>query len=819
MVSKANIVPFAKPRHTTEVYQFGLEPDQEVEKLKRIYDKLGTVGLTEDEEALLALNDPRAQLPDPFAPEAHMINLAEYLDDGTLGEIAKTLLDDIERDDASRADWYEREKDGIRMLGISKEVPDTADFEGASRVVFPMLAQACVEFNARAIAEMWPPNGPVKSVAFGENPSKDRELQASRHQNYMNFLYTDSSDGIPGAFEAEDQLLIRLPLSGSAFKKCYFDPVDEMIHAEFVPAEDLIVPYRSQSLETAARVTHRMRLVPNVVKQRMQSGYWRKISLIAPDEANTEDVVKDEIRQGVERLQDVSGTIHSSDERHVIYEAHVTLDLIAPQWVESVFGQGFDDRDRETGEPTTIQLPYIVTIDKEGHGNPNSVLAIRRNWRIDDPERKRKRIWFIHKKFTPGFGFYGFGILHWLGYLSSASTGVLRALLDAAQFSNLQGGYKSKQIPMKGGDHVLAPGEWREVDATVEDLAKGFFRLPYKEPSPTLFNLLGFLVEQGSKFISTTEAMVGESNQNIPVGTVLARIEQGEKVYSSIHKRLHEANKAEFKIVAELVAEYLPHQAYPYEEDPQVAWLLPQDFDARVDVKPVSDPQIVSRSQRILMAQALVERASAVPDLYDRREVELHYLNALRIPDAETMLLPQPNQETPPMDPVQEGMAMTQGRPVKAFPEQHHEAHLAVHQSWFGRLPPDVQKRLEGAYMAHQAEHLAWVWWGDVSQAMGQPVPADSQMGQPPQPPQAQEQYGLEVAARIGQLPPPGAGDMGIDVDEQVKVAKAAAEIERKDTEAVAKMNRDQVLVEAELRNKAIREALRSSEYRGRYES
>lgn len=629
----------------------------ELERIRQLVATVGVNGLLPEELAEYQ-KDPAAALPQP---DDHYANLAEFLDDSELDHIAQDVIRWVLWDEESRRDWELREKKGIQLLGVSERTEGGAAFEGANKVVHPLLAEAITQFHSRAIAEMWPPSGPVKTQVLGEL-TPELVAQAQRVQDYLNYLYTMQ---MPGGFEEQDQMLFRLPLSGSCFKKVYYDPLEQCICSRLVEPSDFVVPFSAMDLRTTPRFTHRLREMHNDVLKKIQSGYYKKAVLSEPiNETYDYPIVKDEIAltEGRRRTQ-IAG-----DQRHTIYEMYVDYDL-----------DGFEDKD-EAGEETEIALPYIITVDRDSQ----KILRIQRNWKPDDP-LKRKCIYFAHYKFTPGYGFYGYGLLHLIGGLSSAATGSLRALMDAAAFANMQGGFKTRDSKVKGGDTPIAPGEWREVDSSAEDLAKAFFPFPYKEPSETLFRLLQYLDERGQRFAGTTDNLVGEANNNAPVGTTLALIEQGSKTFSAIHKRLHEAAGKEFKITHDLCYDYLPEHGYPYALPGASQTVMARDFDGRVDVVPVSDPSIISSTQRITQAQAILDLAGKFPGKINVDVAIKNMLTAMRVPNPEDYLQTS-------VDPMADTKAQLEIQQIKA--------ELARTQA------EAVAKNIDALYSAEQAAQV-----------------------------------------------------------------------------------------------------------------
>ena len=552
----------------------------------------------------------------------HYSNLAEELPETEINLIGKQLVRAYEDDKSSRKNWEDQYSKGLRMLGVVVE--DRQDpFPGASGVHHPLLAEAATQFQARAIAEMFPAGGPVKTQIIGKTTDKKLE-QAQRVQDFMNFQVTQE---IPDYFNELDQMLFYLALAGSAFKKIYFDNTLDRICSKFVPAEDFVISMENTDLETADRYTQVMKLTRNDIKKQQISGTFKDIPLTKAEgggDSNTGDMVE----QTLQRLEGMTPSM--ADKIHTVLEIHCNLDL------------GEDNNE--------LELPYIVTVDYDSQ----RVLSIRRNWKEDDT-LKRKRTYFVHYKYLPGLGFYGFGLIQMIGGLQHASTGALRALLDSAAFANLNGGFRAKGARIEGGDITVSPGEWVEVEAYGDDLRKSFIPLPFKEPSPTLLQLLGVLTESGRRFASIADAMIGDSAGSGPVGTTIALIEQGSKVFSAIHKRIHQAQGREFKLIYELNGEYLDDE-YSFEVIGENKKIRRKDFTQSISVVPVSDPNIFSQAQRIALAQTGLQLAQTSPDVVDVKEATRRFLQALNIPDYMDLMIE--DEETPRRDPVSENMAV-----------------------------------------------------------------------------------------------------------------------------------------------------------------
>ena len=555
--------------------------------------------------------------------QGHYANLAETLDSGELSRIAMDVVNWVMWDEQSRNDWSRREREGIRMLGVSDMKEGGANFEGASKAVHPLLIEAVMQFQARAIAELMPISGIVQTVILGEtNPYV--LAQSKRVEDYLNYLYLEK---MPGAFEEMDSLLFRLPLSGSCFKHIYYDPILEVPCSRFIEPADFIVPFTATDLDTTARFTHRSLENANSIRKKMAVGFYagdvERYSLTSPNEAYDYPIVKQEIdhTEGKSRVQ-----INNVDERFAILEMSVYLVL-----------KGFEDKD-DLGMETGVALPYIATVDRDNQ----RVLRLVRNYKPDDPKKKRT-IRTIHYKFTPGLGFYGYGLLHMIGGLANSATGALRALLDSAQFANQQGGFKTRDSKILGGDLPIAPGEWREVNSSAEELAKAFFPLPAKEPNDVLFRLLGYLDDRAQRVASTTDIMLGDAPANQAVGTAMQNMENGSKMFSAIHLRLHKAFNKELRILADLVKDHIPDDGYPYLIKGASNTIMATDFDDRVDVIPTSDPNLISQAHKIAQAQGILQLATQFPNIINEKVAIQRMLNAMKAPGIEELMTPEPS--------------------------------------------------------------------------------------------------------------------------------------------------------------------------------
>lgn len=725
------------------------------------------------DESLLA-EDERALLPAKLPRRTDFgANLAETLSEADIAKLAQDAHDGYTSDDASRADWRRREKLGLRLLGVSENDPFEPPFEGASSAVHPGLMEAIIQFQARAIAELWPPEGPAKVVAEGEGVNPMLEQQAGRVAKYLNWAYTQR---MPGGYRHHDRMLFRLPLSGSAFKKVYYCPLAQAVVSAYVPAEDLIVPYGADDLETAPRVTHLLRYAGSDVMRLIESGAYRDVPLAGlSDGADKTDLQSELDAVAGSRLDTATIDEH---ERYVFLEQSIRTSL--------------------PGDPPNS--PYLVTLERDSQ----TVFAVYRDWREGDPQRKRRER-FAHYYFFPGLdGFYGLGFLHVLGRLAESLSGNLRSLLDAGTLANLRGGFRSADVRLPRGNREdgigVKPGEWIPVEATTEELQKLFVQIPYGEPSQTLFNLLQYLDELIRRVAGTTSELLGESTKNVPVGTTLARIEQGLKVQTAIQIRCHQAQAKELALVCQAVADNLPDEAYCRDVLGMAPEQFAAEFDGRVDVRPVSDPNSVTATQRMVIAQALVERAAQAPDLYDRVAVERKLLETMRVQDIDA-LLPDRSQQTPRMGPVEESMSLAMMKPVKAYPDQDHAAHIVVHRQWLDTLTDhEMRQRVEPAAIAHMAEHVAWDYFVRMQQAMGVQLPAAPMgMGQPMDP-QTENALALMAANAVQLMGQTQAQQQQPAIDPaviesagkaQAEEAKAAAEIRRKDAIANAQIERD----------------------------
>ena len=604
----------------------------------------------------------------------HEANLAEALDEGYLGEISSDLRGSYEEDLESRSEWEEAYTKGLDQLGIKFE-ERSQPFEGASGVTHPLIAESVTQFQAQAYKEMLPSGGPVKTQVLGLQ-DQEREDQAVRVKEFMNYQITEVME----EFDPDmDQLLFYLPLSGSTFKKVYYDESKQRAVSKFIPAQDLVVPYAASDLATASRVTHVLRMDANDVRKMQIAGFYRDVELSKYDEDS------DEVRQKVDELQGTSKTY--TDEVFTILEMHVDIDL-----------EGFEDLAPD-GQPTGIALPYIVSID-EGSGQ---ILSIRRNF---DPNTgiAKKRQFFVHYKFMPGLGFYGFGLIHMIGGLGRAATSILRQLIDAGTLANLPAGFKARGVRVRNDDEPLQPGEWRDIDAPGGNIRDAIIPLPYKEPSGTLAQLLGALIEGGRRFVSLADQQTADANGQAPVGTTVALLERGMKVMSAIHKRLHYAQRQEFRILARIFRDNLPPE-YPYDVEGGNRSVFAQDFDDRVDVVPVSDPNIFSMAQRVTLAQTQLQLAQSNPQIHNLHAAYRRMYQALEVQNIDEILPPPPQPQ--PLDPAIENARALMGELLKTFPDQNHDAHIAIHVMYMKTSLVMTSPQVMATLQAHILEHVS----------------------------------------------------------------------------------------------------------------
>ena len=627
-------------------------------------------------QGITMLQDGGAMLGESMmqsAPE-HDSNLADFVDETELEKISSDLLSDYLNDKETRKDWEEGYTQGLDLLGFKYE-DRSQPFQGASGVTHPLLAESVTQFQAQAYKELLPPGGPVKcNIVGAENPAV--EDQAKRVKEFMNYQITSVMEEYDSDM---DQMLFFLALAGSSFKKIYYDTNMGRAVAKFIPVEDLVVPYHSTDLETAPRITHVLKQNKNDVRKSQVSGFYRDVEL---------DVVnkQDRIQETYDKIEGVTPNDSTNyDDQCTLLEMHCDLDI-----------PGFEDIGVDGG-PTGVKLPYIVTIDE----GSRKILSIRRNYAEND-KLKKKIQYFVHYRFLPGLGFYGFGLIHMLGGLSRTATSALRQLIDAGTLSNLPAGFKARGLRIRDDDNPLQPGEFRDVDAPGGDLRQNFVPLPYKEPSQTLMQLLGFCVDAGKRFAAVADAKIADSNNANPVGTTMAMIEQGTKVMSAIHKRCHYAQKVEFKLLARIFQIYLP-PVYPYNVTGGQREIKTTDFDDRIDIIPVSDPSIFSMSQRIQLAQSQLQLAQTNPQMHNLYEAYRRMYQALGIQNIDA-ILPPPARPAP-KDPITENAELLNKKTAQAFADQDHVSHISAHRALMSsvlvRTMPDVLVNT----MSHVLQH------------------------------------------------------------------------------------------------------------------
>ena len=604
-------------------------------------------------------------------------NLAEDVDDRELGSLSSDLMSQYDSNKASRSDWEDSYSKGLELLGFNYE-ERTMPFRGASGVTHPLLAEAAIQFQAQAFNELLPSDGPVKTQVFGDTSSGQIQ-QANRVKEFMNYYIMNVMKEYTPEF---DQMLFYLPLAGSTFKKVYYDEVLERAVSKFVPAENLVVPYETSDLDSCPIIAQVLRMPFNELRKKQVAGFYRDIPVL-PSQGNND------LGGAQEEYDKIQGTSSSQiDYDCTLIEFHVDLDL-----------EGFEELD-EDGEPTGIKVPYIVTVSEDS----GVVLSIRRNF-VEDDAKREKIQYFVHYKFLPCFGFYGLGLIHAIGGLSRTATAALRQLIDAGTFSNLPAGFKTRGLRVRNEDEPLQPGEFRDVDAPGGVLRDSLMPLPFKGPDATLYQLLGFVVDAGRRFATITDMKVGDGNQQAAVGTTIAMLEQGSRVMSAVHKRMHYAMREEFKLLARIMSEYLPSE-YPYMVAGAQRSVKQEDFDDRIDVIPVSDPNIFSQSQRIALAQAELQLATQAPELHDMHEAYRRMYHALGVKDVDKILKPRAEEALIPKDPAQENIDALDSAILKAYEGQSHDAHIQAHLT-FATSPIVAQMPMVGVnLLKHVLEHV-----------------------------------------------------------------------------------------------------------------
>ena len=643
---------------------------------------------TEDGGMLI---DFDGEMSEELMGPSHDANLAEFLDEGDLQSLASELIGEFNTDKQSRKEWARSYVKGLDLLGMKIE-DRHQPWAGASGVFHPVLTEAVVRFQAQAMSEMFPASGPVRTKVVGKQ-TNDKIQQANRVENELNYLLTEEMTEYRDELE---QMLFRLPLAGSAFKKSYYDPIRKRPASMFVPAEDFIVSYGASDLATCPRYTHVMKKTSNEVAELIYNGFYREVELPDPEPDYSD------IQEKYDELEGESAVIED-DDRHTLLEIH--CDMLMPPPFE---------------EPNGLACPYVITIDKSSR----TVLSIRKNWYENDPE-KTKRLHFTHYRYLPGLGFYGTGLIHLIGGLAKSATSILRQLIDAGTLSNLPAGLKARGLRIKGDDSPLMPGEFRDVDVPSGAIKDAITFIPYKEPSSVLYQLLGNIVEEGRRIGSVADVQVGDLNNQAPVGTTLALMERSMKVMSGVQARLHASFKNELRLLAKIVHDFMgPKYQYETEGDHNRV----EDFDGRVDVIPVTDPNAATMSQRIMQYQAALQLAQQSPQLYDMGKLHRQMLEVLGISDAKDIVkLPD---EVSPADPVTENMRMLKQEPTKVFSYQDHESHIAVHmaaiqdpkiQQMVGQSP--FASAIQNAMQSHITEHVAEQYRSQVEKNLGVSMP------------------------------------------------------------------------------------------------
>jgi hypothetical protein len=643
-------------------------------------------------------------------------NLVDFLDKSDLGKLASDVLESIESDKESRSEWEKTYVEGLKYLGMKFDETRSQPFQGSSGVIHPILAESVTQFQAQAYKELLPAQGPVKTEIVGVR-TPEIEMQSQRVANFMNFYIMN----VMQEYDPElDMLLFYLPIAGSAFKKVYYDQSMSRAVSKFIAPEDLIVPYEASDILSAERVTHVIRMSKNEIRKQQLSGFYADIEL----KGDAYTVNRSDIEEEIDEIEGRSPS-YSENRDRTVYEVHTILDL-----------SGYEDVDAE-GEETGLKLPYIVTIDEQSQ----QVLSIRRNYTEQDAT-KQKVNYFVQYKFLPGLGFYGLGLSHMIGGLAKASTSILRQLIDAGTIANLPSGFKARGMRIRDEDEPLQPGEFRDIDTTGGSLKENLIPLPVKEPSSVLMQLLGMLIDSGKRFASIADTNIGDVNQAMPVGTTVALLERGTKVMSAIHKRLHYAQRIEFQLLAKVFSEYLP-PVYPYQALGGAQEVKQTDFDGRVDVIPVSDPNIFSQSQRITMAQELMQLVQSNPEIHGPKGIYEAYrrmYSALGIDNVDSLLQPPPPPPPPPapIDAGIENSGFMMGQPQQAFEPQNHQAHVDTHRSLFLTEVVKTNPQLQALVIAHSMQHLQFM---------------STQMAKEQMPPQIQQQV-QQLEQQMTQVPP-----------------------------------------------------------------
>ena len=694
-----------RPRKTVSIKGPQAQSQATMELLQQQQNQQQPIEVTPTEDGGAEINfDPQA-LNTSIGPQGHNENLSNLLDDDILNEVSNDLMKNYEDCKASRQDWENTYTKGMDLLGFKYE--DRAEpFRGASGATHPVLAEAVTQFQALAYKELLPADGPVRTQIIGAM-TPDREAQADRVKDFMNYqLMTEMKE-----YEPEfDQMLFNLPLSGSTFKKVYYDQLLGRCVSKFVPAEDLYVPYTATSLDDTETIIHKIKMTGNDLLKNQLSGFYSDVQI-------EEDYNADEV---TEKKDELGGIDPHNDEIYSVLEFHTNLDL-----------PGFEEMDGQ-GEPSGVKVPYIVSIDE----GSSKILSIRRNYDAQDQTKKRKD-YFVHFKFLPGLGFYGFGLIHMIGGLSRTATAALRQLLDAGTLANLPAGFKMRGIRVRDEAQPLQPGEFRDVDAPGGNLNDAFMPLPFKGPNATLLQLMDFVVQSGQRFASIADMQVGDGNQSAAVGTTVALLERGSRVMSAIHKRLYQSMKCEFMLLADAFATYLP-PVYPYDIIGARKEVKQADFNERIDIIPVADPNIFSQTQRITVAQSALQLAMSNPKMHNMHEAYRNMYEALGVKNI-NVILPPPKKPAP-MDPAMENIMAMTGKPFKAFPGQDHQAHMDAHLTFMGTFMARNNPQALALLSKNCMEHIALMAQEQVQLEFAEELAQIQQMGMQMQ--QMQQQMG-----------------------------------------------------------------------------
>ena len=739
--------------------------------------------------------DERSKVQQKEEPEEFYRNLAEDMDEDELEEIAAKIIDNFEADKESRSEWESMFERGFDLLGLKLEEA-SEPFEGACTAVHPILIESAVKFQSKATQELFPPAGPVKSQIVGD-VTEEKQEQANRVKEFMNYQVTDQ---ITEYFDEFERMLFHLPLIGSAFKKTYFDQGLNRPVSEFVPIDQFYISYYATDLRRADRYTHVIYRSPVEMQRDIAAGMYADVDL--PDASMPEQTPM------AQKMDTILGLSPSSqnDPQYVLLEQHCYLDL--PKQFH--------------GDNDGLSLPYIVTIEQK----TRRVLSIRRNYDIKD-KRREKKIFFTHYRFVPGFGFYGLGLIHFLGNLTMTATAAMRGLVDAGQFANLPGGFKAKGLRMVGDNDPIAPGEWKEVEAVGNDLSKMIIPLPYKEPSQTLFQMLGFVSNAAQKFADSTEQIVSDAASYGPVGTTMALLEASSKFFSAIHKRLHKSQKDEFKILGRINYEYLPEESL-VDIPENTLTIYKSDFDGRIDIIPVSDPNIPSNAHRMMMAQMALQLAQqSPPGMFDMEELNRSILQSANLPNLDKIMPRKP--QSVPLDPVSDIMAAVKGLPIKAFMGQNHDAHIQTKMAYIqdpqnGANP--LMQRIVPVLEANMQEHMIMKYqeqvegtaqqlveqYGPEAIASGQVDPNDPRVMEMVMAEAAQQvAQANQAAAQMQQMATPEAQMVQIEQQRlQVEQSKVQAQTAKESVEAAMK-NRELDLKEAQIQIDMMKEGIRTS--------